>query len=162
MDFQQISLLITQQFWKEKAPGALESGQVAIQKHDFFNPQPVKDAAVYFMRVVIHDWPDAKAKIILKQTRDAAAPSSKLVLLDSLQNYTCAEPGKPKLAPEPLLANLGVAGAGFFTALDIQMLNLFNGQERTEADMRALGLATGWKLESVTPGMLATYVFSAI
>lgn len=40
------------------------------------------------------------------------------------------------------------------------MLALMNGQERTIEDFRALGDATGWKLDAITPGMLSTYVFS--
>ncbi len=93
--------------------------------HDFFTPQPIKDAAIYFLRVVIHDWSDEDASKILSNLRSAAGPSSKLVVFDSLARSTCEDPeleglGLPK-APYPLLANLGVAGEGFFTALDLNV-----------------------------------------
>lgn len=39
------------------------------------------------------------------------------------------------------------------------MLTYYNAKERTEAEFKALGLETGWRLESVTPGRLATLVF---
>ncbi|RDB21483.1 4-O-methyltransferase 1 [Hypsizygus marmoreus] len=152
-------------FWKEHAPEAVPSGRVKLQAHDFFTPQPVKGAAVYFLRVVIHDWPDHDAKKILQHLRDAAAPSSKLVIFDSLAVHTCedpsANPATVQKAPYPLLANLGIAGAGFNTSLDIQMMNVFNGKERTEKDFKELGNATGWKFESLTPGLLPTFTFSA-
>ncbi|KAF9025659.1 S-adenosyl-L-methionine-dependent methyltransferase [Hymenopellis radicata] len=147
-------------YWQENDADAVKSGRVSLQVHDFFKPNPVKDAAVYFMRVVIHDWPDAKAKLIMQNVRSAAGTSSKLVLFDTLALHTCGP--SPLPAPEPLLPNLGIAASGFFTALDVEMLAMFNGKERTEADFRALGAETGWKLESVTPGRLATYVFSAV
>ncbi|KAG6910302.1 hypothetical protein DXG01_011699 [Tephrocybe rancida] len=133
--------------------------------HDFFTPQPVKNAAVYFLRVVVHDWPDHDAKRILSNLRDAAGPSSKLILFDTLALYSCEDPSSTvsvRKVPSPLLANLGVAGAGFATGLDLQMLTLFNGKERTEDEFRELGNATGWKLESVKPGPLATMVFSVV
>ncbi|KAJ6568457.1 O-methyltransferase-domain-containing protein [Mycena sp. CBHHK59/15] len=128
-----------EKFWATSAPELVSSGRVSLQVHNFFEPQPVRDAAVYFMRVVIHDWPDAAARAIMANTRAAAGAHSKLVLFD--------------MAPFPLLANMGEAGAGFVTAVDIEMMTVFNGKERT---------ATGWKLEEVRPGMLFGFVYSAV
>ncbi|KAJ7250604.1 S-adenosyl-L-methionine-dependent methyltransferase [Mycena rebaudengoi] len=148
-------------FWASSAPELLESGRVQLQVHNFFEPQPVRDAAVYFMRVVIHDWPDVSAREIMANTRKAAGAHSKLVLFDLVMPYACATPGAPPV-PFPLLPNLGVAGAGFVTQLDIEMMTIFNGKERTVDEFRALGDATGWKLEEVKPGMLFAFVFSAV
>jgi hypothetical protein len=45
----------------------------------------------------------------------------------------------------------------------IKMLNLYNGQERTERDFTALGEATGWKLESVfRKTNFPSFLYSAI
>ena len=43
-----------------------------IIAHDFFKPQPIRNASVYFMRMILHDWPDYKALEILKALRSAA------------------------------------------------------------------------------------------
>ncbi|KAJ6475817.1 S-adenosyl-L-methionine-dependent methyltransferase [Mycena vitilis] len=150
-----------EKFWASSAPELIESGRVKLQVHNFFEPQPVKDAAVYFMRVVIHDWPDVTAKEIMANTRKAAGADSKLVLFDCVMPYACDTPGAPPV-PAPLLSNLGVAGAGFVTSLDLEMMTVFNGKERTVDEFRALGEATGWKLEEVKPGMLFGFVFSAV
>ncbi|KAF8218310.1 S-adenosyl-L-methionine-dependent methyltransferase [Mycena galopus ATCC 62051] len=150
-----------EKFWAESAPELIESGRVKLQVHNFFEPQLVKDAAVYFMRVVIHDWPDVTAREIMANTRKAAGKDSKLVLFDLVMPYACETPGAPPV-PAPLLANLGVAGAGFVTSLDIEMMTVFNGKERTVDQFRALGEATGWKLEEVKPGMLFGFVFSTV
>jgi hypothetical protein len=41
------------------------------------------------------------------------------------------------------------------------MLLQFDGKERTEADFRKLGEKAGWKLESIKPGRISTFIFSA-
>ncbi|KAJ5157192.1 uncharacterized protein N7482_008292 [Penicillium canariense] len=38
---------------------------IEAQSHDFFQPQPVKNAKGYFMRRILHDWPDKQAAQIL-------------------------------------------------------------------------------------------------
>lgn len=41
-------------FWAERDPTAVPEGKVVLQRQDFFQPQPVKGAAVYFVRFVLH------------------------------------------------------------------------------------------------------------
>ncbi|KAG6888544.1 hypothetical protein C0995_007556 [Termitomyces sp. Mi166 len=154
-------------FWQENAPEAVLSGKVILRAHDFFTPQPVKGAAVYFLRMVIHDWSDHDAKNILKHLRDAANESSKLVIIDTLAFHVCEDTATEIAAlkapaPYPLLANLGIGRSGLQTLLDIQMMNLFNGKERTEEEFRTLGLSAGWKLETIVHGPLSTFTFSMV
>lgn len=40
---------------------------ILAQPHDFFTPEPIKGAYVYYLHLVLHDWPDIKAVEILKQ-----------------------------------------------------------------------------------------------
>ncbi|KAF7342880.1 S-adenosyl-L-methionine-dependent methyltransferase [Mycena sanguinolenta] len=47
--------------WKEFFPEHVAAGMVEFQPHNFFEPQPVKNAAAFLLRHVMHDWPDAKA-----------------------------------------------------------------------------------------------------
>ncbi|KZV63584.1 S-adenosyl-L-methionine-dependent methyltransferase [Peniophora sp. CONT] len=149
------------------APKASANGYIAI---DFLESQPVKDAAVYMMRTILHDWPSDKCRTILKIVRAAAGPSSKLVVFDMMMPYACEYDGpfaevvspKAQMPPAPLLANLGMGMGAFVTWVDIQMMNLFDGQERTVSQFIELGEATGWKLESVKPGMMAALVFSPV
>ncbi|KAF9270532.1 S-adenosyl-L-methionine-dependent methyltransferase [Marasmius fiardii PR-910] len=146
-------------FWERNASQGLQSGRVKLQAHDFFCPQPVRGAAAYLLRYITHNWQDSQVTEILTHLRSAANPSSKLVILDSLATFTCEVPSSCQPAPSPLLANFGIAGAGWDTTLDIQMLAYFNTRERMEHEFRQLGEATGWKLEVVKPGTLATLVF---
>ena len=154
--------------------------------HDFFELQPVKEAAVYFMRVVLHDWPDEDTIKILKNTRAAAGPSSKLIVFDICIQPTCPDTEYSryiddyKPVPYPLLANYGMARGAFDTFVDmqvcvsrfisknlgltelLQMMCLLGGQERTVRQCVELGNASGWKLESVKLTLPATFIFSPV
>ncbi|KAI0068103.1 S-adenosyl-L-methionine-dependent methyltransferase [Artomyces pyxidatus] len=147
-------------FWDAQSPKSITDGSVTLQAQDFFQPQTVKNADVYFLRLILHDWPDSANVKILKNIRAVAAPSTKLIIFDSIMPHACPEPGGPPPPPFPLLANLGLPIGGFLTMMDMQMLNIINGQERTLNQFVELGAVTGWKLDGVKPGILAALVFS--
>ncbi|KAJ3819936.1 S-adenosyl-L-methionine-dependent methyltransferase [Lentinula raphanica] len=154
-------------FWEEKNPEAVKTGQVQLQAHNFFNPQPIKNAAIYFLRLIVHNWPDQDAIKILTNVRSAAGADSKLVLFEMLAKHVAEEDtftnsGSGPGAPYPLLPNYGIAGAGFFTTLDLALLTMYNGKERTYAEYTELGLKSGWKLQEVRPGKLSTFIYSPI
>lgn len=122
------------QLWKAKAPQALEFGQVELQSHDFFRPQPVKEAAVYLLRFVIHDWADDNAVAILNILAKAASSTSRLLLVE--QSYRTLEPDPLVISSLPYLA-------------DLQMLVANNAQERTQEQYIALAERAGWKFVKV-------------
>ncbi|KAI0261394.1 S-adenosyl-L-methionine-dependent methyltransferase [Gloeopeniophorella convolvens] len=135
-------------FWEKESPQALVDGRVVLQEHSFFDPQPVKGAAVYLMRFILHDWPDKDCIEILTHLRAAAAPQSRLVVSEVMMQHACAEPYGPSLPPAPLLANLGIARGGMATLMDLHVMTMADGQERTRQHYAELGRKTGWKLES--------------
>ncbi|KAI0045354.1 S-adenosyl-L-methionine-dependent methyltransferase [Auriscalpium vulgare] len=151
--------LDAQKFWAIQAPELVSSGQVTVQAQDFFQPQVVKQASVYFMRFILHDWPDSANEKILTHLRAAAGPDTKLVVFDSIMPHACPDEAGPPPPPFPLLANLGLPIGGFLTMMDLQMLTLMNGQERTFTQFVELGARTGWKFEAVKPGILPAFVF---
>ena len=57
--------------------------------YDFFTPQPIRSAAVYHLRFIVHDWPNEQNIKILRNIRDAASSSSKLVIWDKLIPNAC-------------------------------------------------------------------------
>jgi hypothetical protein len=115
------------QYWNHREPNAIPDGQVTIQAHDFFTPQPVKDADVFLLRYILHDWSNGKAIEILKRLREAAVPGkTKVVVIDGVIQYACAfnrekipgaegivfgESDTKREVPAGLLPNLGRAGA---------------------------------------------------
>ncbi|KAI9711980.1 MAG: hypothetical protein M1820_001688 [Bogoriella megaspora] len=61
---------------------AIKHPGVEIIPHDFWEPQVVKGAKIYYMRNIIHDYPEEKAIVILKNTIAAMAPDSILLIDD--------------------------------------------------------------------------------
>lgn len=55
---------------------------VTHQAHDFFDPQPVQGANVYYLRLILHDWPDAICQTILGHVVKAMNKDSRLLILD--------------------------------------------------------------------------------
>jgi hypothetical protein len=97
---------------------------------DFFvDPLPGADA--YLLMDLLHDWDDADAARILAAVRRAAKPTSRLLIVETL-------------VPE-------TPGPHFGKTLDIIMLAVTGGRERTTAQHRALLAGTGFELARVLP-----------
>ena len=95
----------------------------------FTDPLPAADA--YLLMDVLHDWNDADAARIVRAVRSAAQPEAKLLIVETL-------------VPE-------LPGLHFGKTLDISMLAVTGGRERTEAQYRALLAAAGFRLTRVVP-----------
>ncbi|KAF2994622.1 hypothetical protein E8E13_003550 [Curvularia kusanoi] len=54
-----------------------------VVHHDFTNAQPVQGACVYYLRNILHDWPDQACQDILRHLK-AALASDSVILLDEL------------------------------------------------------------------------------
>jgi O-methyltransferase domain len=94
---------------------------------DFFQSVPAGDA--YLMKHIIHDWPDDRAATILRNCRKGVSPGGKLLLVEAV------------LAPGNA-ADLG-------KVLDLEMLVIASGRERTEAEYQQLLAGAGWRLTRV-------------
>jgi orsellinic acid C2-O-methyltransferase len=94
---------------------------------DFFASVP-SGSDLYVMKTVIHDWPDEKARDILRCCRRAMAPSARLLIIE-------------RLMPErldPSEENRALA------RVDLHMLVALGAQERTQQEMLALLRAAGF------------------
>ncbi|KAJ7346168.1 O-methyltransferase [Mycena albidolilacea] len=147
--------------WKEFLPSHVEAGLVEFQAHNFLEPQPVKDAAAFLVRHVVHDWSDANLVIILTHLRAVARPETKLVIIENIAASACSSesthphastipilgvPRKP--AAPPLLANYGMAGLPLYY-YDLTVNNLLGGTERTLEGFYDVLLQAGWRLVEV-------------
>ncbi|MEV4757843.1 methyltransferase [Micromonospora sp. NPDC049559] len=104
--------------------------RASVVAGDFFDSIPTAD--VYLMSVVLHDWDDAAAVRILRNIAKAAAPGARLVLMEMVM-------------PED-------DGAHFTKTIDLVMLTLFGGRERTQAEWRRLLADGGFRLDRVVSG----------
>ncbi|KAK7008385.1 O-methyltransferase-domain-containing protein [Favolaschia claudopus] len=146
---------ISKAHWKECFPDHLDKQMVDFHVHDFFNPQPVRNAAVFLLRQILHDWPDDKAVVILKNLSEAAQQETQLVVIEkvvpfaSTQNpedsKACTIRGaKQPVAEAPLLPNWGAAAADIYP---YDLMHTFHGGiERTAQGFYELFAKGGWKL----------------
>jgi hypothetical protein len=112
-------------------PG-VDLGYVSAIAHDFFTPQPVKDAAVFVLRFITHNWSNAYAQKILRLLRDAAQPTTKLVLIEFMIPYAVREPkafanissAEQPSVPEPLIPNLVSGWIGTARGLQVSVKRL--------------------------------------
>jgi hypothetical protein len=103
-------------------PAAL-ADRVSFQAHDFFKPQPVRGAEVYFFKHILHDWSDPYAIKILRQVVPVMKASSRILIMDSV-------------IPPAGTVPLGITRV--MSALDIQMLTAINSMERTAENWATL------------------------
>lgn len=61
---------------------ALPCDGVEHMVHDFFSPQPVLRARMYYLRNIMHDWRDGDAVVILRHLREAMGDTSVLLIDD--------------------------------------------------------------------------------
>lgn len=107
---------------------------------DFFQAVPA-GGDVYIMKWIIHDWDDEKAIRILKNIRSQIPSHGKLILVD------CVVPE----GDEP----------HFSKFIDLNMLVMTGGKERTEREFRELLDAAGFKLLRVIPTAVPTHIVEA-
>ncbi|TFY60127.1 hypothetical protein EVJ58_g5349 [Rhodofomes roseus] len=133
--------------WDAGIPGASEKERVQLVIHDFFEEQPIKGAAVYFLRCIMHDWPDDECVAILSRLREAMGPDSRILLAEMIVHPPLGS-RHLKAAPTPLPANYGRVDAvkGMH---DMVMLSMFNGSERTPDQFDTIAHRAGLKLEKV-------------
>jgi hypothetical protein len=84
---------------------------------DFFTSVP-QGADAYLLSGVIHDWDDSRALTILRNCRKAMTENSKVLLVDMI-------------VPD-------AASASFSKLLDLNMLVMNGGRERTKAEFCSL------------------------
>ncbi|KAJ5678266.1 uncharacterized protein N7477_003899 [Penicillium maclennaniae] len=94
-----------------------------------YKKQPVQNAKVYFLRTVLHDWPNKQATQILRNIGDAMSRESVLLI------------------SETMLPDCGVPLPSVVS--DMQMMGSFASLERTQQQWQALLEAAGFQLVQV-------------
>lgn len=125
----------------ESAPARAEpsvADRLEVIAGDFFEGVPA-GADGYLLSGVLHDWNDESAVRILRNVRRAMRPDGRLLVLDTV-----------------LTPSSDPAGA----MMDLAMMVLTGGRERTESEFRSLLGDAGFSLVSVSPTMGASILES--
>ncbi|KAI5926688.1 S-adenosyl-L-methionine-dependent methyltransferase [Camillea tinctor] len=135
------------EIWPRANPSALESKRVQFITHDFFDVNPVKNAGVYWLRYVLHDWSDDYCVRILSAIKPAMGPRSRILICDHVMNTTRGCKELPR-APEPLPANWGYY-TRYSHQRDLAMMSIINGIERKPAEFNDLIERAGLRLRKI-------------
>jgi hypothetical protein len=118
-----------------------ESERMRLQPGDFFaDALPAADA--YLFMDVIHDWNDQDAAKILAAVRRAAPERGRLLIIEALVSES----------PGPHYSKL----------LDVLMLAMTGGRERTPSEYEALLAGEGFHLERVIPTLSQRSIVEAV
>ncbi|KAG2124435.1 O-methyltransferase-domain-containing protein [Suillus clintonianus] len=145
-------LVQAQHAWETKAPEALVEGRVELVPFNFFEESPVVGKDVYYLRNILHDWPDADCTTILRSIRKAMESNSRVLIHDCVLAHTFQEPDAGvdglSTAPDPMLPNFG-AGSHSTYQQDMTMWFSHNGKERTLDEVKIIGASAGLALTRV-------------
>jgi O-methyltransferase len=119
-----------------KVATAALGDRCAVEAGSFFERVP-EGADVYVLAKILHDWDDPAALEILQRVRAAAAPGANLLVLDSVLTAETSSQ-RTKL-------------------LDLVMLALVNGRERTSSEWTQLLTAGGWTVTSLQNGLIQAH-----
>ena len=127
------------------APALLESkgvlDRVTVEAGDFFETVPIGGDA-YILSHIIHDWDEEKCLTILKHVHRAMKPGGRLLIVEMvLPAGDTPHPGK---------------------MLDMVMLVLPGGQERTEAEYKSLLEKADFRLIRIIPTASSVSIVEAV
>jgi len=116
------------------------SDRIRVKSGDFFGSAPPAD--LYLLKYILHDWDDASSVRILTQIRRAMNAGGRVVLVE----MRLGEIGEP----------------GFGPLVDVNMLVVTGGRERTRSEYEKLLAAANLKLDKVTPTQSPFDIFEAV
>ena len=114
----------------EVIANAVADDRVELASGSFFERVP-EGADLYLLKSILHDWPDDKCAQILASVQKASRPGAKLLVIEMIL------PDQP--GPSPV------------TFMDLNMLVMLNGRERTAAEFKKLLGDNGFRVTRVIP-----------
>ena len=117
--------------------------RVRIETGSFFDEVPA-DGDLYVLRRVLHNWSDENVRHVLRRVRAAMPEGARLLVLEELL------PG----APDASSASAGAWAKPRNRIVDLLMLVLMEGRDRTAEEYTALLEEGGFAVKNVTTGAI--------
>ena len=118
--------------------------RVDFVEGSFFDAMPA-GADLYVLSRVLHNWPDDEAATVLRRIRDAIAGDGRLIVLEEL--IEAGGPAGGVGEPQPARAAGG-------SVMDLLILVMLSGCDRSEAEYRELLGRSGFTVTAVRPAPL--------
>lgn len=113
----------------ESVEGSLSDPRIDLVGGSFFDSVPEGD--LYLLKMILHDWTDEQSEAILRNIRAAIRPGGHVAIIETV-------------LPEEVGPSSGYL-------MDLNMMVMTGGRERTAAEFGALLERTGFSVEAVTP-----------
>jgi O-methyltransferase len=120
---------------------AAAADRLRLQAGDFFE-DPLPAADTYLIMDVIHDWDDERATALLSAVRKAALPHARVLVIETI------------IADAP--------GPDWSKILDVMMLWMPGGRQRTRGEHEELLNKAGFRLERFIPTMADVSILEAV
>jgi hypothetical protein len=114
----------------EVVANAAPDPRIDIVSGDFFTDVPTV-GDLYVLKSILHDWPDERCEVILRNVHRAAPAGATLLLVETIL--------PPAPQPSPV------------TFMDMNMLVMLGGRERTAEEYGAMLARTGFEMRRVIP-----------
>src|SRR3954447_16686134 len=114
---------------RDRLAGSGLQDLVEVAAGDFFERVPAADT--YLLSMILHDWDDEACGVLLRRIAEAASPGARLVSLE----LVVPDGDAPHLA----------------TMIDLTMLGMLTGRERTADELAALLDGAGFTLDRIVP-----------
>jgi hypothetical protein len=117
------------------------SDRCAVAGGDFFEVVPA-GGDTYVMKWIIHDWNEERSAMILRNCRKAMTTAGKLLIVEAV-----LQPGR---------------ATSLSKFVDLNMLVMTGGRERTEPEFRALLASAGFKVTRIVPTHAEVSIIEAV
>ena len=124
-----------------EAAAAAATGRLRLQAGDFFK-DPLPAADTYLIMDVIHDWDDEQTTALLSAVRNAALPHARVLVI------------------ETVIAD--VPGPDWSKIMDVIMLWIVGGRQRSDSEHEQLLNKAGFRLERVIRTMSDVTILEAV
>jgi SAM-dependent methyltransferase len=108
---------------------------------NFFDSVPDR-ADAYLLCGVLHDWNDERAAVVLRNCREAMPKNGRLLIIETI-------------VPE-------TDSASFSKLLDINMMVMTSGRERTKSEFHMLLSRAGFRIKRITPTLAPQSIIEAV
>lgn len=122
--------LILQDLPKTVQQAGDPKGVFEAMPHSFYDPQPIKGAKVYYIRQVLHDWPDKECRVILEHLAAVMRRGYSKILLNEF------------VVPEDEISE-------YLSSCDLVMMALTGGKERTKREWDGLVESAGLRIDRI-------------
>ncbi|KAG6901637.1 hypothetical protein C0995_009738 [Termitomyces sp. Mi166 len=135
--------------WPKLLPSAISEKRIEFKAMDFFVDSPIEGCDVYYLKSVIHNWPDEEGIRILRNIRAVLKPGARILIralsfqraskkrVHNTDEYVLQHANRINTsnfalteAPEPILPNYGEGRIRQYN-LDLALMVTQNSRERS-------------------------------